>query len=96
LRLKVLPVNDTSVYGMWWDSYPYNSISVFALHPMYLSLSAIFKGPLGPPTAELAAFMQAAKAEADMSKDVDYEATMRNKLAVARSIFASPQGCGCA
>ncbi|KAL3639651.1 4-alpha-glucanotransferase dpe2 [Castilleja foliolosa] len=21
---------------MWWDSYPYSSLSVFALHPLYL------------------------------------------------------------
>jgi 4-alpha-glucanotransferase len=36
--LQLLPVNDTCVHGMWWDSYPYSSISVFALHPQYLSL----------------------------------------------------------
>ena len=29
----MLPVNDTSVNGTWWDSYPYSSLSVFALHP---------------------------------------------------------------
>ena len=26
--IQLLPVNDTSVYQMWWDSYPYSSISV--------------------------------------------------------------------
>ena len=31
--IQVLPVNDTSVNKMWWDSYPYSSLSVFALHP---------------------------------------------------------------
>ncbi len=31
-------MNDTSVHMMWWDSYPYSSLSVFALHPMYLRL----------------------------------------------------------
>ena len=35
LRLiQLLPVNDTGVYGMWWDSYPYSTVSVFALHPL--------------------------------------------------------------
>nr|GMC84241.1 4-alpha-glucanotransferase DPE2 [Ipomoea batatas] len=26
---------------MWWDSYPYSSLSVFALHPMYLRVDAL-------------------------------------------------------
>jgi len=26
--IQLLPINDTSVYNMWWDSYPYNAISV--------------------------------------------------------------------
>lgn len=26
--VQVLPVNDTSVHKMWWDSYPYSSLSV--------------------------------------------------------------------
>ena len=39
--IQLLPVNDTRVHGTWWDSYPYSSLSVFALHPMYLSLDAV-------------------------------------------------------
>jgi 4-alpha-glucanotransferase len=38
--LQILPVNDTCVYGMWWDSYPYSTLSVHALHPQYLALGA--------------------------------------------------------
>ena len=34
-------VNDTSVTGMWHDSYPYSTISIYALHPMYLSLRGL-------------------------------------------------------
>ncbi len=34
--LQLLPVNDTAKDGTWRDSYPYNGISVFALHPLYL------------------------------------------------------------
>ena len=41
LRLiQVLPVNDTCVYGTWWDSYPYSTMSVFALHPQVCELAA--------------------------------------------------------
>ncbi|MCO5581846.1 hypothetical protein L7F22_035735 [Adiantum nelumboides] len=39
--IQLLPVNDTSVNGMWWDSYPYSSLSVFALHPLYLRLQCL-------------------------------------------------------
>lgn len=31
--IQVLPVNDTCVYGTWYDSYPYSTLSVHALHP---------------------------------------------------------------
>ena len=33
--LQVLPINDTNMTGTWQDSYPYNSISIYALHPQY-------------------------------------------------------------
>ena len=36
--LQVLPVNDTTMTHTWRDSYPYNSISIYALHPIYLNL----------------------------------------------------------
>lgn len=39
--VQLLPVNDTTSTKTWQDSYPYNSISAFALHAMYLNLSAV-------------------------------------------------------
>ena len=38
--IQVLPVNDTSASFTWHDSYPYNAISSFALHPLYLGAKA--------------------------------------------------------
>jgi 4-alpha-glucanotransferase len=38
--VQLLPVNDTTQNHDWQDSYPYNIISVFALHPHYLDLEA--------------------------------------------------------
>lgn len=38
--IQLLPVNDTTVSHHWQDSYPYNIISVFALHPHYIDLEA--------------------------------------------------------
>ncbi|MDR1679648.1 MAG: 4-alpha-glucanotransferase [Prevotellaceae bacterium] len=41
--LQILPVNDTTLTHSNADSYPYNTLSVFALHPMYLRLEAMGK-----------------------------------------------------
>ena len=38
--IQLLPVNDTTTDGRWHDSYPYNIISMFALHPHYVDLEA--------------------------------------------------------
>ncbi|MDR1719960.1 MAG: 4-alpha-glucanotransferase [Dysgonamonadaceae bacterium] len=36
--IQILPVNDTTMTHTWKDSYPYNILSVNALHPLYLNL----------------------------------------------------------
>ena len=33
--LQLLPLCDTRVTGDWRDSYPYATLSAFALHPLY-------------------------------------------------------------
>ncbi|KAG2638906.1 hypothetical protein PVAP13_2NG623200 [Panicum virgatum] len=78
--VQLLPINDTSVNGMWWDSYPYSSLSVFALHPLYLRVQALSDAI--PADEEI----QQAKKQLD-KKDVDYEATLSSKLSIARKIF---------
>ena len=42
--IQILPINDTTTFMDWRDSYPYRAISVFALHPIYLDLADIRKG----------------------------------------------------
>lgn len=39
--LQLLPINDTTVFNTWRDSYPYSAVSNFALHPQYLNIEAI-------------------------------------------------------
>lgn len=39
--IQLLPVNDTTLTHTWVDSYPYNCISIYALHPQYLALSQL-------------------------------------------------------
>jgi 4-alpha-glucanotransferase len=77
--LQLLPVCDTSVKNNWRDSYPYSSLCVFALHPMYLDVSV-----LGLSAEAVGAEM--AKNKPD-SHDVDYEVTMAFKLGTARQAF---------
>jgi len=61
-------VNDTCVYNMWWDSYPYSSLSVHALHPQYLALRATLddlQGVSMPP--DIAAAIEGARVSASLS-----------------------------
>jgi 4-alpha-glucanotransferase len=41
--IQTLPINDTILYHTNYDSYPYNAVSVYALHPIYLHLDSIGK-----------------------------------------------------
>ncbi|CAA6654001.1 unnamed protein product [Spirodela intermedia] len=81
--VQLLPVNDTSVHGTWWDSYPYSSLSVFALHPLYLRLEALSQNI--PEEVKQEIFI---KKEELNGQSVDYEATMATKLFIAKKIFS--------
>ena len=39
--LQLLPINDTTRLGEWGDSYPYNPVSSFALHPIFIHLQGV-------------------------------------------------------
>ncbi|MDF7823704.1 4-alpha-glucanotransferase [Pontiellaceae bacterium B12227] len=41
--VQLLPLNETVASHNWLDSYPYKSISVMALHPIYLNLQKLGK-----------------------------------------------------
>lgn len=41
--IQTLPINDTILYHTNYDSYPYNAVSVYALHPIYLRLEEMGK-----------------------------------------------------
>lgn len=36
--IQILPINDTIANYSWTDSYPYAAVSVYALHPQYISI----------------------------------------------------------
>ncbi|ONK63671.1 uncharacterized protein A4U43_C07F17690 [Asparagus officinalis] len=80
--VQLLPVNDTSVHKMWWDSYPYSSLSVFALHPLYLRVQTLSENI----SEDIKMEILQEKEKLD-GKDVDYEAVMAVKLSIAKRIF---------
>ncbi|XP_011079098.1 4-alpha-glucanotransferase DPE2 [Sesamum indicum] len=81
--VQLLPINDTSVHGMWWDSYPYSSLSVFALHPLYLRVQALSENI----SKDIMEEIQRTRKQLD-GKNVDYEATMAAKLSIAKKIYS--------
>lgn len=40
--IQLLPINDTTAERKWRDSYPYNAISIMALHPSYISVDDVY------------------------------------------------------
>ena len=85
--IQTLPVNDTTTDGGWHDSYPYNIVSAFALHPHYLDLEAL--GPLKSKSRMTAYNRQ--RQELNALGYSDYEAVGRVKQEYVRERFAE---CG--
>ena len=81
--IQTLPVNDTTTDGGWHDSYPYNIVSAFALHPHYLDLEAF--GTLKSKT-KMTAF-QRQRRELNALGYSDYEAVGRVKMAYVQDVF---------
>ena len=81
--IQLLPVNDTTSSGNWNDSYPYNIVSAFALHPHYLDLEAV--GVLKNKTKMTAYHRQ--RQELNALGYSDYEAVDRVKRAYIEDVF---------
>ncbi|TYZ13560.1 4-alpha-glucanotransferase [Hymenobacter lutimineralis] len=81
--VQILPINDTTATHTWVDSYPYAAISVFALHPMYLSLDAI--APLADAAHQQE--LQQLREELNQRDFVDYEPVMQAKWKFARLLY---------
>ncbi|EFJ42152.1 cytosolic 4-alpha-glucanotransferase [Volvox carteri f. nagariensis] len=84
--IQVLPVNDTCVYGTWWDSYPYSTLSVHALHPQYLALRELLAEEGQQLPHDLAAELHKARRDLD-GPEVDYEATLAFKNAFVKKVY---------
>ena len=82
--LQVLPINDTNITHTWQDSYPYNSISIYALHPQYTDLRQL---PKIKDEAQRAKFEQLQK-ELNALTQIDYERVNEAKMDYLRTIYA--------
>ena len=82
--IQLLPVNDTTCTGNWSDSYPYNIVSAFALHPHYMDLEAL--GAL-KSKAKMTAYNRQ-RQELNALGYSDYEAVDRVKRAYIDEAFA--------
>ncbi len=81
--IQILPVNDTRASHSWGDSYPYNIVSAFALHPQYLDLNAL--GPLHDKK-RMTAFLRQ-QGELNALNYTDYEAVQRVKSDYVQALF---------
>jgi len=82
--LQVLPINDTTITHTWTDSYPYNSISIYALHPQYLDLRQL---PRLNDEAQMVAHEQL-RQELNALPQIDYERVNAAKHDYLHRLFA--------
>ena len=81
--IQILPMNDTTRTHTWADSYPYSAISIYALHPMYISLPAL--GRLCD--REKMDYFEEVRVGLNKEKTVDYERVEMYKMQYLRAFF---------
>ena len=82
--LQVLPINDTNITHTWQDSYPYNSISIYALHPQYTDLRQLPQLKDEKLRQEYEVLRKALNA----LPQIDYERVNNAKMDYLHAIFA--------
>jgi len=81
--IQILPINDTSMSMSWQDSYPYNTVSSFALHPLYIRLSDVGYLRGEADRAE----MESLQEELNSLPDLDYERVIKAKMKYLRKMY---------
>jgi 4-alpha-glucanotransferase len=81
--IQILPVNETVATHSWLDSYPYKSISVLALHPVYLNINKL--GALKDP--KLMEWFETQQKRLNESQFVDYVEVHKTKSRYYKLIF---------
>ncbi|MGH1520612.1 4-alpha-glucanotransferase [Chryseobacterium sp. JK1] len=81
--IQILPINDTTANYSWTDSYPYAAVSVYALHPQYISLEKLdFSLP-----KELVSEYLAEKEALNALDLIDYEKMIAGKWKYLNAVF---------
>jgi len=81
--IQILPINDTTANYSWTDSYPYAAVSVYALHPQYISLEKL-DFPL--PEKLVDAYLSEKEALNTLEL-IDYEKVIAGKWKYLKAIF---------
>lgn len=81
--VQILPINDTTITHTWTDSYPYNSISIYAFHPMYIDLNQL---EALEDAGQRESFEQQ-RLKLNALPQVDYEAVNQYKLKYLHLLF---------
>ena len=81
--IQILPINDTNITHTWQDSYPYNSITIFGLHPMYTDFRQL---PELKDEAQRTHFEQL-RQELNALPQIDYERMFEAKLEYLHLLF---------
>ena len=81
--LQVLPINDTNMTGTWQDSYPYNSISIYALHPQYTD----FRQLPAIKDKKTREEFEALRLELNALPQIDYERMFKAKMDYLHVLF---------
>ena len=80
--IQTLPINDTTLTHTNLDSYPYNAVSVFALHPIYINIPRM--GKLTPAQKKK---YEATKAEFNAKTIADYQCVYDEKMKYFKAIY---------
>ena len=80
--IQTLPINDTTLRHNDLDSYPYNAVSVFALHPIYINIEKM--GRLTPAQKKK---YETKKAELNALPIADYQNVYDAKTAFFKVLF---------
>ena len=82
--LQILPINDTNSNGTWQDSYPYNAISIYALHPQYMDMRQL------PPLKDeqRRQYYEQIRQELNALPQIDYERMFSTKMDYLREVYA--------
>lgn len=85
--VQILPINDTTSTGTWQDSYPYNAISIYALHPLYIDLRQL---PV-PSDWKQNKHSEQWRKRLNALSQVDYEEVWQYKTSCLKAIY---RDCG--